>query len=185
MNNNSEQKADFSALIERAKHGDHKAFSEIIKHYYGLVMHYLIGHNVKYNDAEDVAQEAFINLFRKIDKVNNVTTFSAWLLRIAHNLLIDKIRKENKIDVSGNEYELEGLVNDKTPEMEILSNNEVNDMFTGLKSRERVILELRIFQDMPFAEIAELNGMSEGNVRLVFHRIITKLRAKYSQEPEK
>lgn len=185
LNNKSENKAkkiDCTELIDRAKHGDKKAFSEIIQSYYGLVMHYLLSHSVSYNDAEDIAQEAFINLFKKIDQVSNTATFSGWLLRIAHNLFVDKIRKETKLDTSGSEFELEKLVSDNSPENIAISNSGVNDVFSGLKSRERVILELRVFQGLPFAEIAELNEMTEGNVRIVFHRIITKLRARYSPE---
>ena len=188
MKNKSDGKAsrsfDCSELIKRAKHGDQKAFSDIVRQYYGLVMHYLLGLGAKYNDSEDVAQEAFINLFKKIDQVNNSSTFSAWLLRIAHNLFVDKIRKDNKIDTSGTEFELESLVSNNTPEKETVSKIEVNNIFEGLKSRERVILELRVFQCMAFAEIAELNDMTEGNVRLVFHRIVTKLRGKYLTERE-
>ena len=175
-------KPDCADLIAKAKLGNSDAFADIIKQYYGLVMHYLLGMGVKHSDAEDVAQEAFITLFRKIDQVTNPATFTAWLLRISRNLFIDKIRKEKKIDVSGNQFELELLTSNLTPESEVVSNSEVSDIFAGLKFRERVILELRVFQNMSFAEIGEVQGMTEGNVRLVFHRLISKLRDRLAKE---
>jgi RNA polymerase sigma-70 factor (ECF subfamily) len=175
-------KTNCAELIEKAKRGDTVAFAAIVRQFYGLVMHYLLGMGIKYADAEDVAQEAFINVFKKIHQVTNPSTFSAWLLRIARNLFIDKLRKESKIKLSGGEYELELLKTDMTPEDEVVSSAKVDDIFSGLKAREKVILELRVFQGMAFAEIAELQDMSEGNVRLVFHRMIIKLREKLTKE---
>lgn len=175
-------KQDCTDLIEKAKRGDAVAFAAIVRQFYGLVMHYLLGMGVKHADAEDVAQEAFINVYKKIHQVTNPATFSAWLLRIARNLFIDRLRKENKIKLSGNEFELELLTTDVTPEDKVVSSSKVDDIFSGLNARERVILELRVFQGMAFAEIAELQDMSEGNVRLVFHRMIVRLREKLTQE---
>ncbi len=170
-------KQDCTDLIEKAKQGDTVAFAAIVKQFYGLVMHYLLGMGVKHSDAEDVAQEAFINAFKKINQVNNAATFSAWLLRVARNLFIDKVRKEKKIKM-GPQFELDLLTNEVTPEDKVLSSLKVDDIFSGLKPREKVILELRVFQGMPFAEIAELQDMTEGNVRIVFHRMIVRLREK-------
>lgn len=74
------------------------------------------------------------------------------------------------------------MTSNLSPESEVVSNSEVSDIFAGLKSRERVILELRVFQNMSFAEIGEVQGMTEGNVRLVFHRLISKLRDRLAKE---
>ena len=56
---------DCNALIELAKKGQKSAFTQLVKMYYGTVMYYLLGMNIKHADAEDVAQEAFINAFAK------------------------------------------------------------------------------------------------------------------------
>lgn len=71
------------------------------------------------------------------------------------------------------------IPDDRTPEAYAVSAAGVESIFADLKPRERVILELRVFQGMPFCELAEIMGMTEGNVRLVFHRLIAKLRARF------
>ena len=176
------ENADCNALIEQARRGQKSAFTQLVKMYYGTVMYYLLGMNVNHADAEDVAQEAFINAFRKLDQVNTSGSFIGWLLRIARNQFIDKLRREKKFDTTANPYELDDVPDQRTPESQAVSAAGVESIFADLRPRERVILELRVFQNMPFAELAEVMGMSEGNVRLVFHRLITKLRKRFEDK---
>ncbi|MDD3146006.1 MAG: sigma-70 family RNA polymerase sigma factor [Candidatus Riflebacteria bacterium] len=173
---------DCNALIELAKRGQKSAFTQLVKMYYGTVMYYLLGMNIRHADAEDVAQEAFINAFRKISQVNTSGSFIGWLLRIARNQFIDKLRREKKLDTSGSTYELEEFSDHRTPEAQVVSAAEVENIFSDLKPRERVILELRVFQNLPFIEVAEILEMTEGNVRLIFHRLITRLRSRFSEK---
>ncbi len=175
---------DCNALIELAKRGQKSAFTQLVRIYYGTVMYYLLGMNVKHADAEDVAQEAFINAFRKIDQVNTSGSFIGWLLRIARNQFIDKLRREKKLDTSGSPYELESVADERTPEAHVVAAEGVENIFADLKPREKVILELRIFQNMPFIEVAEIMEMSEGNVRLIFHRLINKLRSRFNEKAD-
>jgi RNA polymerase sigma-70 factor (ECF subfamily) len=173
---------DCNALIELAKKGQKSAFTQLVKMYYGTVMYYLMGMNIRHADAEDIAQEAFINAFRKIEQVNTSGSFVGWLLRIARNQFIDKLRREKKLDISATSFETIEPADDMPPEDHAGSAAGVESIFAELKPRERVILELRVFQNMPFAELAEIMGMSEGNVRLVFHRLISKLRARFEEK---
>ncbi len=175
---------DCGALIELAKRGQKSAFTQLVKMYYGTVMYYLLGMNIKHADAEDVAQEAFINAFRKIDQVNPSGSFIGWLLRIARNQFIDKLRREKKLDTSGTQYELAEVPDERTPESHAVTAAGVDSIFADLKPRERVILELRVFQDMPFSELAEVMAMTEGNVRLIFHRLIARLRSRFEAKAE-
>jgi RNA polymerase sigma-70 factor (ECF subfamily) len=166
-------------LIELARKGHKQAFSMLVKRHYGTVMYYLMGFGVKRSDAEDITQDAFINAFRKIDQFKTSGSFVGWLLRIARNQHIDKLRKEKKFDTSGSEFDLLNLPDDRTPEAQVVSDAMLDDLYAGLKPQEKVLLDLRIFQQMPFSEIAEHLGSSEGNARLVFHRLIVRLRQKF------
>lgn len=173
---------DGNALVELAKRGQKGAFSQLVKMYYGTMMYYLLGMNIKPADAEDVAQEAFINAFRKIDQVNASGSFIGWLLRIARNQYIDKLRKEKKFETTGNPFELADLTDERTPEAQVVANSGVDNIFADLKPRERLIIDLRVFQNLPFAEVAEIMGSSEGNVRLIYHRLMQKLRSRHQEK---
>jgi len=170
---------DSNELIELARNGQKQAFTMLVKRHYGTVMYYLMGFGVKKPDAEDIAQEAFINAFRKIDQFRTSGSFVGWLLRIARNQHIDKLRKEKKFDTTGSELDLLNLPDDRTPEVQVVSDAAVEDLYSGLKPQEKVLLDLRVFQQMSFAEIAEALGSTEGNARLVFHRLIVRLRSKF------
>lgn len=178
MTNNHEN-LDSNDLIELAQKGRKQAFNLLVKRHYGTVMYYLMGFGVKKSDAEDITQEAFINAFRKIDQFKTSGSFVGWLLRIAKNQRIDKLRKEKKFETSGNEFDLLNLPDNHTPEIQVISDATVEDLYAGLKPQEKVLLDLRVFQQMPFAEIAEHLGSSEGNARLVFHRLIVRLRRQF------
>lgn len=178
MTNNNEN-LDSNELIELAKKGQKQAFAMLVKRHYGTVMYYLMGFGVKKSDAEDITQEAFINAFRKVDQFKTSGSFVGWLLRIARNQHIDKLRKERKFDTTGNEIDLLNLPDDRTPEIQVISDAAVDDLYSGLKPQEKVLLDLRVFQQMSFAEIAEALGSTEGNARLVFHRLIVRLRGKF------
>ncbi len=173
---------DNNELIEMVKKGNKQAFCQLVKKYYSTVIYFLLGHGVSRSDAEDVSQEAFINAFTKIDQYKSSGSFVGWLLRIARNQHIDKLRKEKKVETSVDTYDMQEFPDGRTPEAQVVSSCGVDDIFAGLRPRERVILELRVFQVLPFAEIAELMGSSEGNVRLVFHRLINKLRKLHQEK---
>jgi|GEM_PF-832225 len=170
---------DSNELIELAKNGQKQAFGMLVKRHYGTVMYYLLGYGVKKADAEDITQEAFINAFRKIDQFRTSGSFVGWLLRIAKNQHIDKLRKEKKFNITGSELDLLNLPDDRTPEIQVVSDATVDALYSGLKPQEKVLLDLRVFQQMPFCEIAEILGSSEGNTRLIFHRLIIRLRKQH------
>jgi len=165
-----------NSLIDMVKKGHKQAFCQLAKKYYGTTIYYLMGFGLSRADAEDVAQEAFINAYTKIDQFKSSGSFISWFLRIARNQHIDKLRREKKGDIPVDTYNLQEFPGDRTPEDKVISDSSVNDVFSLLKPKERVMIELRVFQSLPFSEIAEILGSSEGNVRLIFHRLITRLR---------
>ena len=82
----------YLALVERCRRGDALAWEQLVRHcqgrVYGLAWHYL--RNAE--DARDVAQEAFIRVYRQLDAFEE-GRFLAWLLRITRNLSIDQLRR--------------------------------------------------------------------------------------------
>ncbi len=169
-------------LIELVKNGHKPSFGKLVTRHYGTLMYYLIGFGLSASDAEDITQEAFIRAFTRFDQFKPSGTFIGWILRIARNLVIDKHRKEKNKETPVDFTSFNDFTNGHTPEKEAISNAGVDDIFSDLKPRERVILELRVFQKLSFNEIAEIMGSTDGNLRLLFHRLISKLRKQLKEK---
>lgn len=173
---NSRQK-ELEQLIVSAKNGDRSAFSKIIEMFYGMVVCYLISRGNRIQDAEDLTQETFLLCFNKINQFKNTGSFSGWLLRIARNLYIDKLRKEKgKENAVDSEIIEAWATQSETPEDIIISNEQIQEVFNRLSPKEKLLLDMRVFQRMPYSEIAEIFETSEGNVRILFHRLINRLK---------
>ena len=167
---------DKKDLIEMARKGQKQAFSQLVKMYYGLVMHFLLDRGLGHADAEDIAQETFLKAYSKVHQLSSAGSFAGWLLRIARNVWIDRFRKLQRQKNHTEESDLDELFESRSPEVIALDNAAVYDVYSTLKPRETVIIDLRVFQQLSFSEIAEIIGSKESNVRLIFHRTMKKLR---------
>lgn len=173
----NEKQKELEQLLISAKNGDRTAFSKIIERFYGLVVCYLMSRGNRIQDAEDLAQETFLLCFNKLNQFKNTGTFSGWLMRIARNLYIDKLRKEKGKENTVDSEILEAwATQSETPEDIIISNEQIQEIFDRLNPKEKLLLDLRVFQRMPYSEIAEIMETSEGNVRILFHRLINRLK---------
>lgn len=83
-------------LISRAKNGEKEAFTLLVKRYKESVFRYSYAMLADRMEAEDVSQQAFINAFYSLTKLENIYAFSSWLTRIVSNLCYDRIKKRKK-----------------------------------------------------------------------------------------
>lgn len=167
---------DNHELIQQTLDGNKDTFCALVKRHYGAVIYYLASLGVRREDAQDVTQETFINAYNKLRQYKFSGSFVGWLLRIARNRYIDKFRKEKKIAMLRNADKALDFPDLKTPETQVLSDLGCLEIYSQMKPRERVIVELRVFQRLSYAEIAEITGFKKDNVRVVFHRAIVRLR---------
>ena len=87
-----ERPADDASLLAAAQRGDHTAFTAIIERHARLVHGYLRARLVRLADAEDLGQEVFLRVFQNIRDFDAKLSFSAWIYRITHNLMVSRIR---------------------------------------------------------------------------------------------
>lgn len=173
---------DNHELIKQALDGDKDSFCALVKRHYGAVIYYLASLGVSHEDAQDVTQETFINAYNKLRQYKFSGSFVGWLLRIARNRYIDRFRKEKKIAMLSDPDKALDFPDLKTPEALVLSDLGCSEIYGDMKPRERVIVELRVFQRLSYAEIAEITGFNEVNIRVVFHRAILRLRDRYKRD---
>ncbi|HLU86524.1 MAG TPA: sigma-70 family RNA polymerase sigma factor [Taishania sp.] len=164
---------DDSDLVRSYIDGNEKAFEILVLRHKDKIHRYILSKVKDHLLAEDIFQETFIKVIRniKLGTYNEDGRFLPWVTRIAHNLVIDHFRKANKVRMisetsSKNEdynifstIALEELnVQDRIAADELQS--QMVRLIDHLPDSQREILLQRIFQDLSFKEIAEMEDIS-------------------------
>ncbi|MBP5467677.1 MAG: sigma-70 family RNA polymerase sigma factor [Candidatus Riflebacteria bacterium] len=165
-----------SELISLVKKGDSKALDKLLELYIPQLTAFFRYIHVPEDSVEDLVQETFEKMINKIDTFDESKKFSTWLMTIGRNLYFDQYRRKNK----GNEIiATEYIENNNSidPERETIVKLSVEELLKNLSDKERFLLEMRIFQKMPFNEIAEITGESDTSLRSRFFRAINRLKS--------
>ena len=171
-------------LVEKIKDGDKYSFNILVwkweKQIYNLAIRMLRSEE----DASDTCQDVFITAYEKIDTFRGNSKFSTWLYRIAVNKCISKLRHkkvENK-HRDNNAFD-QDLINEYgvAPENESTLikkqlNDRINKSMQSLPEEQKTILELKIFQELSFEEIAKIIGVPIGTAKSRMHYALRKIR---------
>ncbi|MBF0407304.1 MAG: RNA polymerase sigma factor [Candidatus Riflebacteria bacterium] len=127
------------------------------------------------HQLDDLAQDTLEKVLSSLDSYDTQRPYTRWLLTIARHIHIDNWRSERARE------RRENMVNANTPaftssEGETLDQFAVADILGNLPPDAKILLELRVLQEMSFAEIGELTGEKEVTVRSRFFRLMSKLR---------
>lgn len=131
-------------------------------------------------DAEEVAQDVFLNAFRKLAGFRQESSFQTWIYRIAYNEAITKIRK-NKIITLDLVEDLTGNIQDEEVEEEIGGLDEaeqkqvIASILDKLPETDRVLVTLFYLESHPISEICKITGLGESNVKVRLHRVRKKI----------
>lgn len=157
-------------LVSLYANGENGAFDVLLQRHQGRVFSYIMN-IVKDKDlADDLFQETFVKAIVTINQGRYTENgkFPAWIMRIAHNLIIDYFRQEKSLaQLSCDDGNVNILnrkeLSDETIEDSIVREQILNDvrLLVGqLPPLQREVLEMRYYQDMSFKEIAENTGVS-------------------------
>jgi len=171
--------ASDAELLESFRSGDAKAFEALVRRYQRPVLAIARRFARDEDDAEDLAQRAFINAAERAEGWRG-GSFKSWLFRIVVNLAKNHLRDVSRFDRSqtAQEKEPEATAPDAHGRMEALEEQQaLREAVTRLPRRQREVLLLRIDGDIPFAEIASTLGITEVNAKVNFHHAVQKLKA--------
>ena len=157
-------------LVLAFRNGDNSAMDILINRYhrkvFGYIKHLVRNHEI----AQDLCQETFVKAINslKSDGYYETGYFSAWLMRIAHNLIIDNYRKTTKLSTVPNEIGEINLFNnakysDETIETHLAKSQiskDLKDLINRLPEEQKTTVLMRLNLDMSFKEIAELQNIS-------------------------
>lgn len=169
-------------LIARVKKGDYDAFERLVLKYEARIFHHCLKFLNNQDEAEDILQETFLQVYKSLDTFRGEAAFSTWLIKIATNNCLMKIRKKKKVDivsidkpieVDGSQLPREIVDWSKNPFLQV-SNDEIravlDQAISGLPEDKRVILVLKDVEGFSNIEIGEMLGMSVSAVKSRLHR---------------
>jgi RNA polymerase sigma-70 factor, ECF subfamily len=185
---------DESALVARAKAGDTGAFAELVNHYDRRVFRMAKQITQNEEDAEDVLQETFLKAYSHLDDFQGNSKFYTWLVRIAVNEALMKLRKrrsdktvplDEPIDTGEDVVAREIAVWDENPE-DTYSQQELgkilDDAVQSLKPAYRTVFILRDIEEMSIEETAEALNLSISAVKSRLLRARLQLRDKLTRQ---
>lgn len=173
-------------LIEKAK-VDSKDFAELYEHYYPHIRRFFA---VKLKDGaqvDDLTAQTFEKALANLDKFTwRGHPFSAWLYRLANNLLIDHYRSLSKQNYASLESQVVDVPEEKLSmdgELRLeWEHSSITALVQKLPKSQQQILILKFYEGYTNRKIAEMLKISESNVGTILHRVVKKLRREFSKE---
>ena len=182
MLTNTDQTATDQQLIERSLAGNQDAFGELVRKYQDKLFTSLSHLTGSHADAEDIAQDAFVQAYLKLSTFRQHCAFYTWLYRIALNLLYTRARHHrSRASLSHTQSVTEEDPSDPhgTPADELERREDatqIRQALNSLSEDHRTILVLRGVEGFDYDTIAETLELSAGTVRSRLHRARNELR---------
>ncbi|WP_373059766.1 RNA polymerase sigma factor [Zunongwangia sp. H14] len=161
--------------IDKAVHGDTRAFGVLVEKYQDYIFTIVYRMLKVREEAEEVAQDAFLKAFEALPGFRGESKFSSWLYRIAYRKALDRIRKNSRHtslelieeitadDATKLESGLEVMLEQERSEI-------IQKCLLKLPEQDAAIVTLYYFEEQPVKEIAGITGLTEDNVKVKLYR---------------
>lgn len=164
-------------IIQKCQKGDLEEFDRLYEYYFNKIYRFVAYRILDKQTAEDITSQTFFKALKGIKGFNaDKGNFSSWIYRIARNNIIDYYRgNKSNLDIS----KMWKLRSDDDLENEVEIQEKMEQALNALKklSKEhQEILIMRIWDNLPYKEIALITGKSEENCKVIFFRSIQRLR---------
>ena len=169
---------DEESLVRRAKQRDQEAFAQLYEGYFDKIYRYVAIRIGDRMEAEDITQQVFLNAIKAISSFRwRGIPFSAWLFRIAHNQVVDYLRRKTKRATIPLDESL--VASDYDPQLiagQKLDIERLHSATGKLTPAQREAISLRFAGELSIAQVAKFMGKSEGAVKALQHSAIVALR---------
>lgn len=167
-------------LLDKILQGDPAACRFIIDKYKVFAFNIALKITQNREDAEEVTQDSFLKAFKSLNSFNRTSKFSTWLYRITFNMAVSKTRKK-KVFFQDIYYENSSEVKTEVTEFpsEELEKAEIKKVLeiamSQLNQDDNLLLTMYYMEEMSMAEVAEITGLEENNIKVKIHRARKKL----------
>lgn len=178
-------------IIEQLKQGNEQAFKQLVENYQKLVVNTCYGMLQNREDAEDVAQDVFVEVYRSVENFRADAKLSTWLYRIAVNRSLNHIRDNKKhrwfssfdSDVKAENKKLLQLESSKADQPEFELENQqraiiLHEAINSLPENQKVAFSLSKYEELSYQEIAEVMELSISSVESLLFRAKKNLQKK-------
>ena len=156
-------------LVKSYVAGDENALATLINRHQSKIYGFIYSKITDRDISDDIFQDTFIKVIKtlKSNSYNEEGKFLPWVMRIAHNLIIDHFRRNKKMPMfrETEEFSIFSIMSDNsmTVENQMISDQVEKDLkrlIEELPDDQKEVLQMRIYQDLSFKEISELTGVS-------------------------
>lgn len=166
-----------STIIAACKKGEMEQFVYLYDRYVEKIYKFLYFRTFDQELAEDITSQVFLKAMDKIGTVDESKgTFQAWLYQIARNLLIDEYRRKKPTEDIQAHFDLASDVNIEAQTGQTLTNEKLRELLLTLPAEAQELVSMRLWDELPYAEIAAITGKTEGSLKMQFSRIIDQLQ---------
>ena len=181
-------RSEDGTLVRRAQE-ESEAFEALYVKYLKKVYTYVYYRVGNVDDAEDITESVFLHALIHLHRYQDRgIPFSAWLLRIAHNLLANWYRSSSRRQSVGMDYAEALQDSSPTPEERVESDDEIRALREALETlpaERRQALILRYAEGMKHREIGEVMGKSAGAVKVLVHRSLISLHRSLAEKEDR
>ncbi|MFC1908708.1 RNA polymerase sigma factor [Chloroflexota bacterium] len=177
-----DNQAEIVGLVKKAAGGNFNAFGELYSLYLDPIYRYVFYQVKDKMTAEDITEEVFVKAWKAIESCQGKEqTFSSWLYRIAHNHMINTLRKTQKCT----SIEQHNIVDIKDAKQEVeigLEYRELLEAITCLPQNQKQVIILKFIEGMETREIGKIMGKREGAIRILQMRALNTLKRKTGRD---
>jgi len=158
-----------AVLVKNYMGGDEGSLSILIKRHQSKIYGFIYSKVSDRDIADDIFQDTFIKVIKtlKSQSYNEEGKFLPWVMRISHNLIVDHFRRNKKMPMyrETEEFSIFSIMSDNSPNIEsqIITEQVETDLqrlIEELPADQKEVLQMRMYQDLSFKEIADLTGVS-------------------------
>lgn len=173
-------------LIAQALKGNKSAWLTIVKRYEKALYNYALRMVNNRADAMDLLQDIFIALFRNLQSFRGDGSFRGWLFKIAHYRCLEFYRRKRPMQSLDDVPEQEDEDSATCPEQQLFSKQASGSLVAAMKLlpvKQKLVVELKFFQQCTFAEIAHQLGISTNTAKSQLYSALDKLKLQLSELP--
>lgn len=171
-------------LVEDVRNGDRTAYSELVKRHQKGLLRLSMRFMKDLDQSKDIVQEAFIKAYEKLNLFEGRSSFKSWLYQIAVNGARNKLRENRYHFTDVNEIEIGTMTTAESDMVHQVVADSLMKQVDLLPFKQKTALVLRVYEDMSFAEIAEIMDCPYDTAKANYRHGLLKLKEVFEKNTE-